>query len=128
MSKIKKRLKLRQSTNWESLSNEDLEKEYNPSSIIGGNYQPYIEQYIARSESAKNQLDITECQYGPKSTNTLNLFMPKNASQDKPCTLMVFIHGGYWQELSKNESQFSAIEFVKEDLSLIHISEPTRPY
>ena len=62
MSKIKKRLKLRQSTNWESLSNEDLEKEYNPSSIIGGNYQPYIEQYIARSESAKNQLDITECQ------------------------------------------------------------------
>ena len=121
MSKIKKRLKLRQSTNWESLSNEDLEKEYNPSSIIGGNYQPYIEQYIARSESAKNQLDITECQYGPKSTNTLNLFMPKNASQDKPCTLMVFIHGGYWQELSKNESQFSAIEFVKEDIAFAAI-------
>ena len=121
MSKIKKRLKLRQSTNWESLSNEDLEKEYNPSSIIGGNYQPYIEQYIARSESAKNQLDITECQYGPKSTNTLNLFIPKNASQEKPCPLMVFIHGGYWQELSKNESQFSAIEFVKEDIAFAAI-------
>ena len=121
MSKIKKRLKLRQSTNWESLSKADLEKEYNPSSIIGGNYQPYIEQYIALSESAKNQLDITECQYGPKSSNTLNLFMPKSASQEKPRPLMVFIHGGYWQELSKNESQFSALDFIKNDIAFAAI-------
>ena len=42
MSKINKKVKLHQKTNWKSLSNEDLEKEYNPSSIIGGNYQPYI--------------------------------------------------------------------------------------
>ena len=43
MSKINKKVKLHQKTNWKSLSNEDLEKEYNPSSLIGGNYQPYIE-------------------------------------------------------------------------------------
>ena len=121
MSKINKKVKLHQKTNWKSLSNEDLEKEYNPSSIIGGNYQPYIEQYIALSESAKNQLDITECQYGPKSSNTLNLFMPKSASQEKPRPLMVFIHGGYWQELSKNESQFSALDFIKNDIAFAAI-------
>ena len=117
MSKINKKVKLHQKTNWKSLSNEDLEKEYNPSSLIGGNYQPYIEQYIAQSEIAKNQLDLTDCQYGPKSSNTINLFIPKSASREKPCPLMIFIHGGYWQELSKNESQFSAIDFIKNDIA-----------
>ena len=88
MSKINKKVKLHQKTNWKSLSNEDLEKEYNPSSLIGGNYQPYIEQYIAQSEIAKNQLDLTDCQYGPKSSNTINLFIPKSASREKPCPLI----------------------------------------
>ena len=121
MSKINKKVKLHQKTNWKSLSNEDLEKEYNPSSLIGGNYQPYIEQYIAQSEIAKNQLDLTDCQYGPKSSNTINLFIPKSASQEKPCPLVIFIHGGYWQELSKNESQFSAIDFIKNDIAFASV-------
>ena len=30
MSKINKKVKLHQKTNWKSLNNEDLEKEYNP--------------------------------------------------------------------------------------------------
>lgn len=128
MSNIKKRLKLRQSTNWKTLSNEDLEKEYNPSSIIGGNYQPYIEQYITRSEIAQNQLISTECRYGPKSSNKLNLFIPKGASQEKPCPLMVFIHGGYWQELSKNESQFAAIDFVEKNIAFAAIDYTLCPH
>ena len=43
MSKINKKVKLHQKTNWKSISNEDLEKEYNTSYLIGGNYQYYIE-------------------------------------------------------------------------------------
>jgi arylformamidase len=108
---------LRKSTDWKTLSLEDLEREYNPSSMIGGDYLPYIKQYINKSQLSKKRLNLIECEYGPKPTNTIDLFIPKSASQKAPCPIMVFIHGGYWQELSKNESQFSAMDFVKNDIA-----------
>jgi len=108
---------LRKSTDWKTLSLEDLEREYNPSSMIGGDYLPYIKQYVNKSQLSKKRLNLIECEYGPKPTNTIDLFIPKSASQKAPCPIMVFIHGGYWQELSKNESQFSAMDFVKNDIA-----------
>ena len=114
-------MKLHKRTDWKSLSRKDLEREYNPSSIIGGDYRPYIRQYITRSQLSKNELNLIECEYGPKSTNTIDLFIPKSASPNTPCPLMVFIHGGYWQELSKHESQFSAVDFVKNDIAFATI-------
>lgn len=108
---------MRKSTDWKTLSLEDLEREYNPSSMIGGDYLPYIKQYVNKSQLSKKRLNLIECEYGPKPTNTIDLFIPKSASQKAPCPIMVFIHGGYWQELSKNESQFSAMDFVKNDIA-----------
>ena len=107
---------MRKTTNWKFLSPENLEREYNPSSMIGGNYQPYIKKYIEESQVSKNSLKIIECKYGPKPTNTIDLFIPDNASKKSPHPLMIFIHGGYWQELSKNESEFSAKDFVENDI------------
>jgi len=112
---------LHKSTDWKSLTSKDLEREYNPSSVIGGDYRPYVQQYITQSQLSKKNSKLIECKYGPKPTNTLDLFIPKSASQTTPCPLMVFIHGGYWQELSKNESQFSALDFVNNDIAFAAI-------
>ena len=61
-------------------------------------------------------------------SNTLNLFLPKSASQEELCPLMVFIHGGYWQELSKNESQFSAVDFIQNDIAFAAIDYTLCPH
>ena len=90
--------------NWRELENSEIEREYSPSSTIGGNYLPYINEYIRESNLVKESYDVIECSYGPLSTNTLDLILPKNFLEGALVPLIVFIHGGYWQELSKNES------------------------
>ena len=39
-------MKFDKRTNWKSLNSEELEREYNPSSVIGGDYLPYVQEYI----------------------------------------------------------------------------------
>lgn len=89
-----------------------LEQEYSPSSCIEDiNY--YIQQYIDRSKtnlalaSNSNSL-ISNIHFGEQQTQILDLFLPTAPSKRK---LHVYIHGGYWQELSKNESAFAATCF-----------------
>lgn len=70
----------------------------------------YLEQYAHLSNAAKDaatrsnacELDL---QFGPGKEETLDLLMPE--SRDA-APLHMFIHGGFWQLLSKNESSFAA--------------------
>ncbi len=89
------------------------ESEYSPSSAIGGNYMPFIEAYAQRSKEAYRQLVcIRDLRYSAAERALIDYFpAPKLAQtqvQGKRPGLLVFIHGGYWQELSKNESAFLA--------------------
>ena len=86
--------------NWQNLNAEQLEEEYSPSSVIGGNYLPFIQEYIERSDDVASSNSIIECFYGPIQSNSIDLILPENITEDKPVPLLVFIHGGYWQELS----------------------------
>ena len=101
-------------SNWKSLSAPDLEREYSPSSCIGGNYQPFIAAYKAQSRKAFlkcSEMGGTwkEVRYGPKPAQRIDLCLPaaKVQPEAKP-GLLVFIHGGYWQELSAHNSLFAA--------------------
>lgn len=89
-----------------------LEKEYSPSSCID-DINEFINLYINQSNTAitfakQSNTVLTNLQYGTSETQTLDLFFPTHKSKRK---LHVYIHGGYWQELSKNESSFAATTF-----------------
>jgi arylformamidase len=87
----------------------DLEKEYSPSSAIGGNYQPFIQAYIDRSKTAFEQVPcIKDVRYGAAERALIDYFPAPKQIDGRAAGLLVFIHGGYWQELSKNESSFLA--------------------
>jgi arylformamidase len=110
-------------TDWRALPIAELEREYSPSSAIGGNYQPYIDQYAQRSAAARAWFacqHLVNAQYGlpygTSSTQTLDVFLPAKQGSGLP-PLVVFIHGGYWQALSKNESQFAAVDAVHAGLA-----------
>ena len=90
-------------------SQMEREKEYSPSSAIGGNYQPFIQAYIDRSAAAHQQVHcIKDLRYGAAERALIDYFPAPQHSNSKAPGLLVFIHGGYWQELSKNESAFLA--------------------
>ena len=90
----------------------ELDREYSPSSCID-DINVYLEEYSRTSNAAKDSaqsggLCDLDLQYGPGDEETLDLFLPAG-SELSP--LHVFIHGGYWQLLSKNESCFAAPTF-----------------
>ena len=90
---------------WQELSLEDREREYSPSSCIGGNYQSYIRAYADLSAAARQSHGQAKLRYGTTEQQTLDLFVPDGVA--KP-PVLVFFHGGYWQELSKEDSAFAA--------------------
>ena len=90
---------------WQKLSLEDREREYSPSSCIGGDYQPYIRAYADLSQAARRSHVPVTVRYGTKARQSLDLFVPTGVARPP---VLVFFHGGYWQELSKEDSAFAA--------------------
>ena len=83
------------------------EREYTPSSVTGGSWRPYMDQYVAESATAWRTVPGTRgLRYGDGPRQTLDFF-PAPVGAVKP-GLLVYIHGGYWQELSTAESAFLA--------------------
>lgn len=102
-------------TNTSPTDVDDLNREYSPSSCID-DINVYIQQYIDLSVLAKTlakQQHVLQSNlnYGESETQSLDLYLPTGAPRKK---LMVYIHGGYWQELSKNESAFAATNFQQQ--------------
>ncbi len=79
---------------------------YSPSSVLDGPIDPLIQAYIDQSRAAYAVSDgVQMLRYGAREANTIDVVTPKS---DQPVPCHVFIHGGYWQELSKRESFFAA--------------------
>ena len=83
------------------------EREYSPSSAIGGNYAPFLAQYAALSAHAHARLPVQrDLRYDAAPRATLDYF-PARADARRP-GLLIYIHGGYWQEGTKDHSAFLA--------------------
>ncbi len=83
------------------------EREYSPSSAIGGNYAPFLAQYAALSARAHARLPVRrDLRYGAAPRASLDYF-PAPTGAINP-GLLVYIHGGYWQEGTKEHSAFLA--------------------
>ncbi|AEH08163.1 Arylformamidase [Candidatus Protofrankia datiscae] len=91
---------------WET-SRELRDQAYSPSLTVP-DMRTYLRMYADRSADARATLPWKEISYGDTSAQRLHFFPA--AGPDAP--LQVFIHGGYWQELSKEESSFAAPDFV----------------
>lgn len=104
-------------TPWRDLDAAAREREYSPSSCIGGNYQPFVRAYAQKSGEARSRTPgRLGLAYGPKAAQRLDLFVPSGQAGLAP--LLVFMHGGYWQELSKDDSSFAASHCVEQGFAL----------
>lgn len=87
-----------------------LEREYSPSSCVD-DYMVHVDEYVSASEAARrlaSAVDLAryDVAYGPLDSQRLDLFLPKPVAA--PAPVQCFMHGGYWQELSKSYSSFAA--------------------
>lgn len=86
--------------NYRGFIPEELEREYQPSSMIGGNFWPYVAAWQAMGAAARAGHECREdLRYGPQPNHVLDYFPGA-----KGAALHVFIHGGYWQALSQKDS------------------------
>lgn len=112
-----------------------LEREYSPSSCIA-DINVYLEQYVQHSKEVTNRAIqensvLMDLSYGDCVDQVLDLYLPIKKTIIKPIykenkcetsqkitntkKLQIYIHGGYWQELSKAESSFAARNFQQHD-------------
>lgn len=78
----------------------DLEREYSPSSRVGGSSEPFIRDYQERSTMAAQQSGgrIQQLPGGSLLVTAV----------DPTAPVLVFVHGGYWQALSARDSLYLA--------------------
>ena len=113
---------------WKTLTPAEREVAYSPSSCIGGAYSSYLAEYRDRSAMARAMVDRSqEHAYGPSPSQRLDLFMPAEAEPGDPPPLLVFIHGGYWQELSRADSSFAAPAWVDQGVAFAAIGYTLAP-
>ena len=115
------------------LAADERERQYSPSSRLpDGDFGPFIDEYRRRSDAARDSQPTITLDYGPKPSNTVDIAIPTPASApgaplDGPLPIHVFIHGGYWQELSKHESFFLARESANRGHALAAVDYTLAP-
>jgi arylformamidase len=108
---------------WRSWPLAQLEREYSPSSCVPS-LAALLAEYAAGSREAEQRLLCKkDLHWGEDADETLDFFPSDSA--DAP--LLVFFHGGYWQELSKDESLFAAPNCVANGIAYAAINYVLAP-
>lgn len=106
-----------------NMGKEELNREYSPSSCID-DIGVYIQQYVVQSQAAIKTLKPQCLKYGPAERAHMDIFVPDGKG---PFPVHIFIHGGYWQELSKSESAFAAPNFTDHNIIFIALDYSLAP-
>jgi arylformamidase len=111
------------SSNWRTWTLAERERQYSPSSCVAA-IEPFLHAYAARSRDAETRF---RCQknllWGERWDETFDYFPA--ASADAP--LLIYFHGGYWQEHSKDESLFAAPDCVANGIAFAAIDYTLAP-
>lgn len=75
-------------------------------------YADYSDQSAHTRSQPTAMLDVS---YGLKPNSTVDLFMPQDVASPP---LLIFIHGGYWRALDKENFSFIADEYVSRGIAV----------
>ncbi|MBN8473427.1 alpha/beta hydrolase [Sulfuritalea sp.] len=90
------------------LTPEQLESEYNARAAIADHPQIF-ERWREESGAARARLQVdADRRFGPAPAETLDFY----PTAGRNAALLVFIHGGYWRSLDKQDFSFLAPTFV----------------
>ena len=108
-------------------SDREIDKAYRPSAALApGVFEANLALYRERSAEAYLSLPHERdlCYDPQQSGQCLDIF-PAAGPELKP--VFVFIHGGYWRMLSKNESTFMAGALTRRGISVVAVDYTLAP-
>lgn len=108
---------------WSEMSLQTLEAAYSPSSVAPG-YQAIVAQYRSRSEPLLRHPGMRRLPYGRGADEYALLFEPENRDWR---ALLVYFHGGYWQELSAEDSCFPAPALLERGIAYAAVNYTLAP-
>ncbi|MGB7181100.1 MAG: alpha/beta hydrolase [Burkholderiaceae bacterium] len=92
-----------------------LEAEYNLGARRGPSFGVLVEDWTARSAALRESGDVQiDLAYGTAEREKLDFFPAKNPNG----SLLIYIHGGYWQRGDKNMYSFITEAFVQHGVSV----------
>lgn len=116
-------------TVYATFDQEALDREYSPSSLVDdiGAYLTLYQELSSKAiadarEAGRVETDI---RYGALQTETLDLFLPRHR---EPAPLQIYIHGGFWQLLGKEDSAFAAPMFQAQGAAFAAINYTLAPH
>ncbi|XP_061866733.1 kynurenine formamidase isoform X2 [Colius striatus] len=116
---------------WRDMSAEALEEQYSPSRWsprLGSDaiVQAHLEATAAGTQQARAEARTSlHVPYGDGDREKLDIYFPADPAGTFP--LLVYIHGGYWQCLSKDESGFAALPLVSRGVAVAAVGYDTAP-
>uniref|UniRef100_A0A8C7X3G1 Arylformamidase n=2 Tax=Oryzias sinensis TaxID=183150 RepID=A0A8C7X3G1_9TELE len=110
---------------------QELERQYSPSrwshrmdadAVI----QAHVKALKAGTERARSLAQtLLNIPYGEGDGEKLDVYIPKTNSLD--LNLVIYIHGGYWQFLSKEESGFLAVPLTEKGVVVVAVGYDIAP-
>ncbi|MFT0545451.1 alpha/beta hydrolase [Allopusillimonas ginsengisoli] len=101
---------------------DELDRQYNARASVP-DCQPFLQEYADYSAQARREVagDLG-VPYGPHADETLDIFPAAGAAP-----VYLFIHGGYWRALSKDDSAFMAPAFVRQGATVVVVNYSLAP-
>ena len=104
---------------------EERDRQYNARATVA-DFDACMREYAESSALARRQcVGIHDLRYGMGVAERLDLFLP--ASARRPAPLLIFIHGGYWRALRKEDSAMMAKVFTDAGVAVATLEYPLLP-
>ncbi|XP_059904250.1 kynurenine formamidase isoform X1 [Gadus macrocephalus] len=118
-------------SHWRDMENGELQRQYSPSqwshrlsaeAVVTAHVTALTGGTLRARELAQTLLNVP---YGEGDGEKLDVYIPKDSSLD--VSLVIYIHGGYWQFLSKEESGFMAIPMLQNGVVTVAVDYDIAP-
>ncbi|MVW80891.1 alpha/beta hydrolase [Bordetella sp. 02P26C-1] len=95
---------------YRDMDSAELDAQYNARATVPESlFLSIMQEYAEQSRRARETLSCTpDLAYGSHPDETLDVFRPGPSASAPRAPVFVYIHGGYWRALSKNESSSMA--------------------
>ncbi|XP_023960470.1 kynurenine formamidase isoform X3 [Chrysemys picta bellii] len=116
---------------WRDMTKEELEKQYAPSRWSHRmDKEVVIEAHVRAVTEGTRRAQATmqtllHVPYGGNDGEKLDIYLPRDPSGAFP--LVLYIHGGYWQFLSKEVSGFIAPPLVTQGIAVVAVGYDVAP-
>ena len=108
---------------WRGMHADELARQYNARGTVA-DVDRILQDYKDASSPMYELEHVRDIDYGPHPDERLDLF-PVHSRPDAP--LFVFIHGGYWRALQKEDSVFMAKTFTEQGIAVAVVNYQLSP-